>query len=175
MRELSDGYLAPMVERCQKQQPERIHFVAHSLGGIVLRQYFATNRLENAGRIVMIGPPNRGSEVVDKLGHLALFKWINGPAGQQLGTDDESPPNRLPPPPAEFGVIAGRRSINPILSAIIPGPDDGKVSVASTKLDGMQDFVVVGVAHPFLIRNRKVMALTLSFLRHGHFETDSCQ
>jgi pimeloyl-ACP methyl ester carboxylesterase len=162
--------LVPLLEKCQTTKPKKIHFVAHSLGNIVLRQYFATHTMANAGRIVMLGPPNHGSEVVDKIGDLTLFDWINGPAGHQLGTGSNSLPNQLPAPPVEVGVIAGTRSINWILSGMIPGPDDGKVAVARTKLKGMKDFAVVATAHPFLMQNRKVIRMTLSFLRYGYFE-----
>jgi len=171
VQELADEYLAPLIVQCQAAKPVKIHFVAHSLGNIVLRYYFATNTLENTGRIVMLVPPNRGSEVVDRLGGFTLFKWINGPAGLQLGTSADSLPNSLPLPPAEVGVIAGTRSINLFLSMLIPGPDDGKVSVERTKIKGMKDFVTVAASHPFLMRNRAVIDLTLSFLRDGHFKT----
>jgi pimeloyl-ACP methyl ester carboxylesterase len=171
VQELADEYLAPLVLQCQAAKPVKIHFVAHSLGNIVLRYYFSVHKLENTGRIVMLGPPNRGSEVVDRLGRFTLFKWINGPAGQQLGTFTNSLPNRLPLPPAEVGVIAGTRSINLFLSMLIPGPDDGKVSVERAKIKGMKDFVTVAASHPFLMRNREVIDLTLSFLQDGHFET----
>ena len=171
VRELSDEHLAPLIEQCQAAKPAKIHFVAHSLGNVVLRYYFSTNTLENTGRIVMLGPPNRGSEVVDKLGGFTLFRWINGPAGLQLGTSTNSLPNSLPLPPAEVGVIAGTRSINLFLSMLIPGPDDGKVSVERAKMNGIKDFVTVAASHPFLMRNRAVIDLTLSFLRDGKFKT----
>lgn len=173
VQEIADAYLAPLIARCQNAKPKKIHFVTHSLGGIALRNYLATNRLDNIGRIVMLGPPSQGSEVVDELGALAPFDWINGPAGRQLGTDSNSLPNRLPIPTFEVGIIAGNRSINPILSALIPGPDDGKVALARARLEGMKDFAVVSTAHPFLMRNRESIALTLAFLRTGRFDGGS--
>ena len=175
VQQIVDEDLAPLLTQCQTTEPGKINFVAHSLGNIVLRQYFATHKLPNAGRIVMLAPPNQGSEVVDKLGHLALFRWINGPAGQQLGTASNSLPNQLPAPPVEVGVIAGTRSINWILSTLIPGRDDGKVSVNRTKLPGMTDFATVKTTHPFIMRNKKVIKLTVSFLRDGVFEKPATQ
>jgi len=169
VRDLSDDHLAPLIARCQFANPAKIHFVAHSLGNIVLRQYFKDHPLPNAGRLVMLGPPNQGSEVVDKLGDFALFDWINGPAGQQLGTGTNALPASLPPPPLETGVIAGSHSINWILSSLIPGPDDGKVSLTNAQFTGMQDFIIVPVSHPFLMRDRETIRLTLHFLRHGRF------
>jgi triacylglycerol lipase len=168
---IAEEDLAPFVATCQRANPTKIHFVAHSLGSIVVRQYLAQHKLPNVGRVVMLGPPNQGSEVVDRLGGCRLFGWLNGPAGRQLGTSSDSLPSRLPAPKGEVGVIAGTRSINWILSAMIPGPDDGKVSVARTKLPGMVGFVTVPVPHPFLMRNRKAIALTLAFLQDGAFGT----
>ena len=170
VKQLSDEHLAPLIVRCRFANPPRIHFVAHSLGNIVLRQYFQDHQLANAGRLVMLGPPNQGSEVVDKLGDFALFGWINGPAGQQLGTGTNALPAKLPPPPLETGVIAGRRSINWILSSLIPGPDDGKVAIKHTQFKGMDDFIIIPTSHPFLMRDPEAIGLTMHFLKHGRFK-----
>lgn len=149
----------------------RVHVVAHSMGGILIRQIQATAPIPNLGRVVMLGPPNGGSEVVDRLGGLAPFRWINGPAGRQLGTRGQAAlPPRLGAVPFEVGVLAGDRSINWINSLMIPGPDDGKVSVARAGVEGMRAFRVVHVAHPVLMRDAAVMQYTLRFLRNGRFE-----
>jgi triacylglycerol lipase len=147
----------------------KIHFVTHSMGGILVRQFLQTNSIDRLGRVVMLGPPNRGSEVVDELGDFQLFESINGPAGRQLGTDSNSVPNRLGPVNVELGVIAGDRSINLINSGMIDGPDDGKVSVASTKIEGMKAHLVVHVTHPYLMKNAQVIRETICFLRTGMF------
>jgi hypothetical protein len=118
----------------------------------------------------MLAPPNRGSEVVDKLGGLFLFKWINGPAGNELGTRKDSTPNLLGPANFPVGVIAGDRSINWINSLLIPGRNDGKVSVERTKLGGMSDRIVIHATHPFIMRNREAIRQTIQFLRTGGFE-----
>jgi len=148
---------------------EKIHFVTHSMGGILVRQFLQTNTIERLGRVVMLGPPNRGSEVVDELGDFQLFASINGPAGKQLGTDSNSVPNRLGPVNFELGVIAGDRSINWINTGMIDGQDDGKVSVASTKVEGMKEHLVVHVTHPYLMKNARVIRETICFLRTGEF------
>ena len=118
----------------------------------------------------MLGPPNQGSEVVDRLGSCRLFSLVNGPAGQQLGTGADSLPNKLGSPEFCVGVVAGNRSINWINSLLIPGSDDGKVSVERTMLDGMADHLLVPATHPFLMRKREVIRQTIEFLREGAFD-----
>jgi hypothetical protein len=155
--------------RCRETKAERIHFVTHSMGGILVRYYLNQNQEADLGRVVMLSPPNQGSEIVDKLGSLAAFKWFNGPAGQQLGTGGESLPQKLAPLNFELGIIAGDRSINPLLSLLIPGADDGKVGVASTQLEGMKDFLIVHHSHTFIMRNPEVLNQVAAFLRNGSF------
>ncbi len=147
-----------------------VHFVTHSMGGIILRQYLQDHELSNLGRVVMLAPPSRGSEVPDKLGRFFLYKWINGPAGNQLGTGTNSLPLRLKPPVFELGIIAGDRSINPILSMLIPGPDDGKVSLARVKPRAYSDYLQLHVTHACMMWNRRVIAQTLHFLENGRFD-----
>lgn len=147
-----------------------IHFVTHSLGGILVRYYMANNELVNLGRVVMIAPPNQGSEVVDNLGDIPGFSEFNGPAGVQLGTDNNSVPLSLGPVDYEVGIIAGTVTVNIILSQYLPNPDDGKVSVASTRVEGMQDFIEVPYSHPFIMRAPLVLKQTRAFLTRGKFD-----
>lgn len=147
----------------------KVHFVTHSLGGILVRSYFSRHRDARLGRVVMLGPPNQGSEVVDHLKDWGVFQWLNGPAGGELGTGPDAPPRMLGPVTFELGVIAGDRSINWINSLMIPGSDDGKVSVQRTRVAGMQDHLVVHVSHPFLMKRRQVIEATLRFLQTGAF------
>ena len=149
---------------------ERVHFVTHSLGGILVRSHFATRSDPRLGRVVMLGPPNRGSEVVDHLRKWWVFQKLNGPAGQELGSDASSVPNTLGPVAFEVGVIAGTRSINWINSfAMIKGPDDGKVSVENTRVEGMKEHLVLPVSHPFMMKDPMVIAACINFLRDGRF------
>lgn len=147
----------------------QIHFVTHSLGGILVRQYLSGNEIPELGRVVMMGPPNQGSAAVDELDEVPGFDWLNGPAGRQLGKGEGSVPLALGPADFELGVIAGNRTIDPITSAVLENPDDGRVSVEDTKLDGMADFVVVDHSHAFMMRMQKPIELTIRFLLTGQF------
>ncbi|HKG91516.1 MAG TPA: alpha/beta fold hydrolase [Gemmatimonadaceae bacterium] len=154
---------------------ERVHFVTHSLGGILLRAAVAAGLLplDRVGRAVMLAPPNQGSELPDALGGRPLlgplYRQVTGPAGAQLGTGPAGVPARLPPVEFELGVIAGSRSLNPLLSRYIEGPDDGKVSVGRAAVPGMRDFLVVPHSHTFLMRAPAVVEQVLHFLERGAF------
>lgn len=167
--ELAESFVAPKIAQCFSDARQPTHFVTHSLGGIIVRQLAAAGLVSNVGRVVMLSPPNQGTEVVDKLGKERLFEAITGPAGGELGTGADALPQRLGPAPFELGIITGTRSINIFLSMMIPGTDDGKVSVARAKLDGMKDSVTVPAAHPFIMKNDVAIEQTLHFLRHGWF------
>ena len=149
------------------------HFVTHSLGGILVRSYLTHYPLDNLGRVVMLSPPNKGSELVDVLGKVGAFTFILGPASGQLSTQPSSIPNQLNqrgPVDFELGVITGNRSFNPLTSWLIPGPDDGRVSVNSAQVAGMADFLVVPRTHTFIMSSRTVIEQTVNFLRTGKFE-----
>lgn len=170
VEELADIAVAEGLEACRDAEGlERIHFVTHSLGGILVRQYLSTNEIAELGRVVMMGPPNQGSAAVDELIDVPGFDWLNGPAGRQLGKGEDSVPRKLGPADFELGVIAGNRTIDPVTSAVLENPDDGRVSVDDTRLDGMADFVVVEHSHAFMMRMRRPIELTIEFLRSGQF------
>jgi len=118
----------------------------------------------------MLGPPNRGSQVVDKFSNVPGYYLINGPAGMQLGTEETSVPNQLGAANFDLGIIAGTRSINLILSSVLPNPDDGKVSVENTKLQGMADHISLPVTHPMMMNSKTVIDQVKYFLKEGRFK-----
>lgn len=164
---LADETIPAAVAECP---PERnVSFVTHSMGGILVRQYLSVYELPRLRRVVMLGPPNQGSEVVDKLAKVPGFHFINGEAGMQLGTGELSVPGQLGAAHYDVGIIAGTRSINWILSSLIPGKDDGKVAIERTKLEGMNDHITMPVTHPMMMNNNRVIEQVIYYLQHGQF------
>ncbi len=148
----------------------KTHFVGYSMGCLITRGIIHRYRPQNLGRVVMLGPPNRGSEVAEFFKEFFLYEKIYGPAGQELGTGHHDYSELLGRVNYELGVIAGDRSIDPISSTIIPGPDDGKVAVTRTRLQGMKDHIVVHATHTFMMRNTEVLMQTAHFLKMGEFQ-----
>ena len=143
------------------------HIVTHSMGGLVARALIARHRPTALGRVVMLAPPNQGSEIADLLHRTWMYRRLYGPAGAQLITGQ--------PPSVDFplGIIAGDRSLDPLCWLLIPGPNDGKVSVARTAVGGMADHAVLHTTHTFMARNPRVLTLTIRFLRDGCFGAEA--
>lgn len=158
------------LEFCHSHQAERVHFVTHSLGGIIVRYYLQDHQIANLGRIVMLAPPNQGSEVTDEMKDGFFYKTFMGPAGQALGTDGNSLPNKLKPIAGEIGIIAGEKDAEPWFLPEIPGDDDGKVAVERTKLPEMKDFILVEAGHTFIMRDDEVIRQVYYFLQNGVFD-----
>ncbi len=173
IEDLSEQIISNNISKCKSRKSNTIHFVTHSLGGIVVRYYLSKYRLNNLGRVVMLSPPNQGSEAVDKLKILPGFSLINGKAGRQLGTDENSMPLQLGPVDFNLGIITGDRSLNLFLSLLIPGKDDGKVSIENAKVDGMSDFIVLPYTHPFIMKSDEAIKQTVYFLKYGEFDKNN--
>ena len=149
---------------------EKVHFVGYSLGALLVRAILERSPPKNLGRVVMIAPPNHGSEIVDAIGGTRFFRAIYGPVGPELGTSPAGIPARLGAPAFEAGIIAGNRAINLFGWALLPGENDGTVSVASARLEGMRDFIVVPRSHTFIMDAPEVAAQAKAFLRSGSFD-----
>ena len=157
------------IERCERREGGRLHFVTHSLGGLVLRALLADGAPGALGRAVMLAPPNQGSEIADRLRDLGWLEPIMGPLAPQLGTGPKDLPRTLPPPTMPFGVIAGDDWINPAGPLWLPAPHDGTVSVESTRLRGMSDHLVLPYTHTFIVAAGPVAEQVDRFLRLGAF------
>ena len=162
--------IAPDIERFTARTDGSIHFVGHSMGGLLIRVYLAKYRPPRLGRVVMLGTPNGGSEVADVLQRLTIYRAFYGPAGLQLSTQQDPALRALPPVDYDLGIVAGVGTIDPISSfLILPRPNDGKVSVERTRLDGMTDHTTVRASHPGLLRHPAAIEQTIAFLRDGRF------
>lgn len=169
IKHLVNQYIHPVVQECEIKGFKHIHFMTHSMGGILLRYFLSTHSIKNLGNSVMLAPPNQGSEIVDKLAHLDFFYLLNGPAGLQLGTDSNSVPMQLGDLNFDTGIITGYKTINPLLSLLFSGKNDGKVSVERTKLNGMKDFLLVPHTHSFIMQRSKVLYQALYFVQNQKF------
>jgi pimeloyl-ACP methyl ester carboxylesterase len=167
--------LRSTVEECCAEDMARVHFVTHSMGGLLVRFYLAEYSPEHEGRVVMLAPPNQGSEVADFVTELIAespsLTRILGPSGSRLGTDSTGIAYQLGPADFEVGIITGNRSMNLINSVLIPGPDDGKVAVDRARLEGADAFLVVEATHTFIMNHRGVADQTIHFIREGRFLT----
>jgi pimeloyl-ACP methyl ester carboxylesterase len=161
----------PAIQRFADGLDGSVHFICHSMGGLLARVYIARYRPKRLGRVVMLGTPNSGSEIADRLKDFGIYRAFFGPAGQQLGTQRDAAVEALfAPVDYPVGIIAGDRSIYPITSAFLPKPHDGRVSVENTRLDRMVDHVVVHTSHPWLVRSGEAIAQTIAFLKEGRFK-----
>lgn len=178
LEQLARDYLPAQLDahdvRTDSRAASRLHFVGHSMGAIVVRLYLQEHRPANLGRVVLLGPPNAGSPVADRLGRSALCRWLVGPNLSRLGTrtTDALPAGTMPkllPPDYEVGIIAGNMSLNPVFSRWHVGENDGAVSVDSARLAGARDFIVVPHSHTGMLWRKAVVAQVLAFLRTGQF------
>jgi len=159
--------VAAQIDACCKALPHTVHFVGHSLGGLIIRAYLADNAVRQQGRVVLIGTPNRGTPLVDAFQD-SWWLALAGPTARALGTGPDSFPKSLPPPEYPVGVIAGL-SENGLAQHLLADSSDGMVPVESTKLVGMVDFILVESGHSSMRYSEEVARQTISFLRRGRF------
>ncbi|MBP7190120.1 MAG: hypothetical protein KA998_02615 [Rickettsiaceae bacterium] len=166
IEDIVNKYIYPNVktEGCTK-----LHFVGHSLGGIVTRYYIEKYRPKNLGRVVLIGSPSKGSEIVDKISGPYFINKILGPAVLELSTHSTFL-SSLKNPDYDLGIISGDISLNPFTSIfILPGPDDGIVSLESTKVEGMKDQITLSSTHVMILKNHTTHEEISCFLENGRF------
>lgn len=167
--ELAEDAIGRGLARCRSESAGEIHFITHSLGGILLRYYLTERTIDELGRVVMLGPPNQGSEIVDGLLSVPGFAFVGGPAGVALGTAEGGLIDGLGPVEFDLGVIAGSTNINPLEFLFIEGPSDSIVSIESTKVQGMSAHKIMPVTHTFMMRNNEVIEQAIHFLKTGSF------
>ncbi|MEX0624688.1 alpha/beta fold hydrolase [Saccharospirillum sp.] len=168
VQELS-AYVANAVAQVNRQGYDTVHLVTHSLGGILARYWLQRSDLPGQGRVVMLSPPNHGSEVIDALDDHAWFQWIMGPAALELATTDDALVNRIEPIDVPVGVITGTRSSDPWFNVLFQGDHDGKVSVASARLSEADGFRLAEAGHTFIMNDEDVRFWVAFFLTNGFF------
>jgi len=169
LSDIVDG-LIPAVRTFAEGLDGPLHLVTHSMGGLVARALLTRYRPPRLGRVVMLAPPNGGSEIADLLHRWWPYRRWFGPAGGQLGTRrEERMTQLLGTIDYELGVIAGSRSINPLGSLLLPRPNDGRVSVVATQMPGLSGHIVLPTTHPGIVNNRACIEQAVTFLRDGHF------
>ena len=147
----------------------RVHFLTRSLGGIVVRALLARQEFHaNLGYVVMLAPPNQGSQLANRLGDSQLFRAATGPAGQQLRAGPDSVTASLGPVDYLVGVIAGNKVINPLFR-LLNSEGDGKVTLEEARLEGMADFLTVPRGHTFIMNDPRVIDQAIHFFRNGTF------
>jgi len=177
IEDLAMAALPEGIRQCRQANVTQIHFVTHSMGAMLLRYYLSQRQVPELGRAIMLSPPNQGSEVADQLRDTFLYRWYNGPAGQQLGTGEDGIAKRLPPVDYPVGIITGHEAgfFDALFSKMIPGEDDGKVSVDRAKVEGMADFLSLPYGHTFIMEKEEVIEQAIHFLKHGRFKKDGGQ
>jgi pimeloyl-ACP methyl ester carboxylesterase len=170
IEELADDVFTGKLAGILNQPDKEIHFVTHSMGGILLRSYCSRQSIDNIGRVVMIAPPNQGSQIADRLHDKRWFQKLMGPGACELGAGRGGIPGTLGPAPFSVGVIAGTLSLNPVFFRWLPGRNDGRVSLEATRLDNMKDFTTFHCNHTFLLWKPTVWDEIVQFLQHGRFK-----
>lgn len=169
--QVSKKYVNNFVRDCRAKSPKHIHVVTHSMGGVLIRYFLKNHRLPQGSRIVMLSPPNHGSEMADRLQNSAIYQASMGPMGQELRTGDKGITKQLPEYlPYDIGIITGNFNMNATSIGAFKTNSDGKVSVTSARLKGMKDFLVVNATHTFITIRPDVVYQIGYFLENGQFK-----
>lgn len=170
IEELARRGVGQGLRECAPHQAAKIHFVTHSLGGILVRQYLNQTEIPGLSRVVMLGPPNQGSQMADYVSSLELLRPLTPEAIEQLGTGERSVPQRLGPVDFELGIIAGTANSRGPMPGTPARASDGTVAVEETMVPGMLDFIELPVGHTFMMWSPAVRDQVLHFLREGRFD-----
>lgn len=173
LEEIARDFLPAQLEAHGVAAAPCVHFVAHSMGSLVVRAYLRDHRPANLGRVVMLGPPNHGSVAADAAQGWAPLRWIVGVNLPRLGTGEAGVAPRLGRADFELGIVAGTARVNPLFETVLKGEHDGVVTLESARLDGMGDFLVVPHSHTVMLWRKEVIAQVVEFLRHGKFRRDA--
>jgi len=160
--------ISKQIDECCREHTQKVHFVGHSTGGLMVRAYLQSNKVTNLGRVVLMGTPNQGTEAADHFSDSWLINLL-GPTAKALGTDEQSFPKSLKLPYYPVGIIAGEYK-SEFNEPVIPGKDDGLVSVEATKIDGMTDFIIIETGHSMMRYDSEVAEQTIEFIKNGAFK-----
>ena len=170
--EIANTHIAEAVKAYCTDSKRKVHFVGHSMGCLMIRKYLKSHHPENLGEVVLLAAPNQGIEYVDRFSDQMWFRKIFGNSARLLGDGVGNLPDQLGPAEGYApGIIMGHKVSLPLLSRWLAGPDDGVVSVASGKMEGMRELIQVRCIHMNLPRNKPTLEQTVHFLRNGHFNT----
>ncbi len=168
VNQIADNFLKRKI--ASVSQNDTINFITHSLGAIVLRAYLRDNKPKNIGKIVMIAPPNQGSEVANFFKDFFLYKIFYHKSGASLSYNGIK---KLALPNCDnyfCGIIAGTHTQLPFFSIFIKGEDDGKISVERTKLKGMKDFITLPYPHDTILKKQETIIQCKEFIKNGKFK-----
>lgn len=170
IQEAVERWLKPALARLALEPGTQVHFVTHSLGGIVFRAWAESRDAAfPLGRTVMLGAPNQGSEVAAALGNQPWADRLMGPALRELGQDEYSVPKRLGAVPPGTGVIMGNKAVIPFFRRLLGGESDGVVTVQGGRVQGQTDFLVAHADHTSIMWRPSVLRAVKRFLECGFF------
>lgn len=165
---LLDSHVLPLLDAYPEAR--KVHFVTHSLGGVLLHAALQKKKPANLGRVVMTAPGLHGSEAIEVYRHNWFYRTLFGPASVESGTGRDAFARKLAQQADyELGVIAGCVPLDLLSMLFVPWPQDGKLSVKTTRIRNMADHIVLPTSHDFTSNDPLAIWQVLHFLKHGHF------